>query len=498
LPVSATTAAPAFTGDPHSAAADGPAPLEDEDFAAVLGRFACPLSLDDLPATAIAAAKTNIFDTLACAAAGSGARGVADARELALEWGGAPQATILAFGDKIPAHHAAWVNATMAHARDYDDTHDAAVLHAGVSVIPAALAAAERLGGVSGNDFIAAVAAGLETICRLGVATRIGIIESGFMYTSLFGHFAATVAAGRVAGLDSTQMVNALGIAYSQVAGNHQVTRDGALTKRMQPGFAAQAALVSVQLAQRGVRGAQATFEGVDGFLRVYLRDRCDREALREGLGQRYEFTQLSYKPYPCCRFDHTAVDAAISLRASAGIGDGIGARSVRRVRVGVNRQAYEAVCTPVDVRKAPPSIVHAQFSIPFTVAAALIDGRVELRHFTDASIRREDILALAQRVDAYVDDDIEREWGRNISPAEVRLEMNDGSTHRLRVDWPLGHPRRPMSVADFDAKAADCFRASALPLHEDAPIQLRNLVGSLESVDDIRTLVRVLQPASS
>jgi 2-methylcitrate dehydratase PrpD len=81
-------------------------------------------------------------------------------------------------------------------------------------------------------------------------------------------------------------MINALGIAYSQVAGNHQVTRDGALTKRMQPGFAAQSALVSVQLARRGVRGAQATFEGADGFLRVYLRDRCDRDMLRDGSGR--------------------------------------------------------------------------------------------------------------------------------------------------------------------------------------------------------------------
>ena len=288
-------------------------------------------------------------------------------------------------------------------------------------------------------------------------------------------------------------MVNALGIAYSQVSGNHQVTRDGALTKRMQPGFAAKAALVSVQLAQRNVRGAQATFEGIDGFLRVYLHGRCDREVLREGLGQRYEFTQLSYKPYPCCRFNHPAIEAALALRASKGIA----AARVRRVRVGVNRQAYEAVCTPVEVRKAPPTIVHAQFSIPYNVAAALIDGRVGLGHFSDASIHREDILALAQRVDAFVDDDIEREWSRNISPANLHIEMEDGTTHSLRIDLPLGHPSRPMSTADFDAKAADCFRVSARLLGEEAPRQLRDLVERLESLDDVRALSRVLEPAS-
>src|SRR3954451_4859402 len=208
---------------------------QDTDFAAVVASVATDISLARLPAAAALAAKANIFDTLACAGAGSSAAGVGEARDLALEWAGAAQATLLVFGDKVPAHHAAWVNGTMAHARDYDDTHDAAVLHAGVTVVPAALAAAELRGGAHGSDFIAGVAAGLETICRLGIATRIGIIESGFIYTPLFGHFGATVAAGRILGLDVAQMINALGIAYSQVAGNHQVTRDGALTKRMQP-----------------------------------------------------------------------------------------------------------------------------------------------------------------------------------------------------------------------------------------------------------------------
>jgi 2-methylcitrate dehydratase PrpD len=261
----------------------------------------------------------------------------------------------------------------------------------------------------------------------------------------------------------------------------------------MQPGFAAKSALVSVQLAQRNVRGAQATFEGVDGFLRVYLRDRCDRDALRDRLGEHYEFTQLSYKPYPCCRFNHTAIDAALALRAAPGIR----AEHVRRIRVGLNRQAYEAVCTPVDVRKAPRTVVHAQFSIPFTVATALVDGRVKLGHFGEASLRREDILALAQRVEAFVDTDIEREWSRNISPAELHVEMDDGTTHSLRVDWPLGHPSRPMSAADFDAKAIDCFRAAVRPLREDSSRQLRNLVDRLESLDDARALAGVLQPAS-
>jgi 2-methylcitrate dehydratase PrpD len=465
----------------------------EDDFAMELASFASKLSIDQLPRDVIAAAKINIFDTLACAVAGSTARGVAEVRELTVEWAGAPQATILAFGDKVPAHHAAWVNGAMSHARDYDDTHDSAVLHAGVSVVPAALAATEWRFGASGADLIAGVAAGLETICRFGVATRIGIVESGFMYTPLFGHFAATVAAGRVLGLSVTEMVNALGIVYSQVAGNHQVTRDGALTKRMQPGFAAQAALLSVQLAQRGVRGTQATFEGIDGFTRVYLRDSCDPAVLRHALGEKYEFTQLSYKPYPCCRFNHTAIDAALSLKKSCDVR----ADYIREIRVGLTRQAYEAVCTPIDARRIPKTVVHAQFSIPYTVAASLLDGRVGLSHFSDEAIRRDDILSLAQRVEPFVDEEIERAWSRNISPAAVRIELVDGRSFECRVDFPLGHPQRPMSATDFDAKAADCFMASAVPFHGEASSRLRVLVDSLETLDDARELVRVLTPFS-
>lgn len=463
-----------------------------EDFAATLGRFAQATSLASLPAAAVVAAKTNVFDTLACAVAGSTAAAVAEVRELAVQWSGAPQASVLVFGDKIPAHHAAWVNGTMSHARDYDDAHDAAVLHAGVSVVPAALAAAELRGGASGADLIAGLAVGLETICRLGIATKISIVDSGFMYTSLFGHFAATMAAARVLRLDLAQTVNALGISYSQVAGNHQVTRDAALTKRMQPGFAAMSALISVQLAQRGIRGAQNTFEGADGFLRVYLHDRCDRAVLREGLGERYEFTQLSYKPYPCCRFNHAAIDAALALR-SAGV---ISHKQVKRIRVAVNKQAFEAVCTPIDIRKAPRTVVQAQFSIPYAVATALVDGCVQLRHFTEPSLQRSDILALAQKVDAYVDEAIELESGRGVTPAIVTVEMEDGSRHSHRVDVPFGHPSHPMPVAVSDAKAVDCFRAAAVPLGGDAPLQLRQLVDKLELLDDVRRITRVLAPA--
>lgn len=456
-----------------------------DDFAAVLAAFVTGLSPEALTKQVVSAVKDNIFDTLACAVAGSSASGVAELRELALEWGGAPQASMLVFGDKVPAHHAAWVNGTMSHARDYDDTHDAAVLHAGVTVVPAALAAAQLRAGVIGADLIAAVAAGLETISRMGVATKVGIIESGYMYTSLFGHFAAAVTAARVLGLDHAGVVNTLGIAYSQVSGNHQVTRDAALTKRMQPGFAAMSGVLSAQMAMRGIRGPQSTFEGLDGFFRVYLDNRYDPDVLREGLGDRFEFLNLSYKPYPCCRFNHGAIEAALNLRPTIQKSPA----QIQSIRVGMNQQAYQAVCTPIEIRRSPRTIVQAQFSIPYTVAAALIDGVVGLRHFTEDLKDRHDIIALAHKVEPYVHDEIERNHSREISPICIDVHLDDGSTLSERVDIPPGSPHKRMTREAVLVKAKDCFEVSARPLGADAHKKLYERVSALETLDDVSVL---------
>jgi 2-methylcitrate dehydratase PrpD len=469
-----------------------PSPSGVEEFASVFAAFSATLQVSDLPTHVVDAARANLLDTLACAFAGGNAPGVADVAALARSWGGAPQAAIWCSDARVPAHHAAWVNGMMAHARDYDDTHDAAILHAGVSVVPAALAAAELRPEATGADLLAALVAGLELVCRLGVATTIGIIDSGFIYTSLFGYFGATAAAARVMGLDARQTVNALGIAYSQAAGTHQVTRDAALTKRMQPGFAAKAALMSVQLAQREIRGAQNVFDGVDGLFRTYLRGGYDPDALRDGLGTRFAMTGLSYKPYPCCRFNHTAIDAALAILRQPGFD----AARIDRIAVGLNRQAYEAVCTPPEIRRHPQTVVQAQFSIPFTVAAALLDGRVSLHHFTDDGLRRPDILALAAKVDCAVDDAIERDWSRNISPAAVLIQSGNVAFQH-RADLPLGHPDFPMTAAAAESKLQDCIGFGGLDWPSHTAARLRDMTGRVEHLAAARDLAGVLHHAS-
>jgi len=454
-----------------------------------LSRFAANIDTARLDSAVVQAVKANILDTLSCALAGSSAKAIPEVSGLVREWGGAPQADMFVFGGKFPAHHAAWVNSGMSHARDYDDTHDTAMLHAGVSTVPAAIAAGQLRGKLSGADLIAAVTAGLEVTCRLGVATRIPITESGFIYSSLLGYFGATAAAGRALGLTEDEMRNAFGIVYSSVAGNHQVTRDASLMKRLQPGLAAQAAVVAVQLAKRGIRGAQEVFEGADGFFRVYLQGRADREIVNKDLGRRFELLNLSYKPYPCCRDTHTAIDAILELRGQSSRP----ASDIQSIRVGVTGPGYQMVCVPEQVRLNPKTIVEAQFSIPYTVAASWIDGPLGMKHFTDEGLKRTDILELAKRVKSYVDDEIDREWSRFVPPARVTIQFNDGQTVETRVNYPKGHPNNPMTEAEFTAKTVDCVTYVAKPLPADTAANLAATVGKLESVADISELLRIM-----
>ena len=436
------------------AAGSPSAELSRPDFAKVFAEFSASLRFEDLPPETVAAVKLNLFDTLACSIAGYTAVGIPELRDIVADWGGKHEATVLWSDIRVPAAQAAWVNGSMCHARDYDDAHDKAILHAGVSVIPAAFAAAEIAGRpVSGKEFYTAVAAGLELICRLGCSTGKSLIDTGFLYTSLFGYFAATVAAARVLRLSSEDTLNALGIVLSQAAGSHQVTRDAAWTKRMGPGFAARGALTSIAMARREIRGARQVFDGEDGVSRIYLQGSLDGDKVRDGLGQHYYFEDLSYKPYPCCRFNHTAIDAALQLRQQPGFDW----RKVTSITAYINSAANQAVGTPLAVRQAPETVVQAQFSICYSIAAALVNGRVGLGDFITEALTRSDVMRLAARVTPKVDTEIERAWGRNVGPTRVEA-MVDGKLFSVQVDDAKGSPRAPMSEADLMRKLEDCL----------------------------------------
>src|SRR3954447_24638808 len=202
----------------------------------------------DLPASTRTATRNDILDTFGCLLGGSGAPGIAELARIVGGWGGSQQSQVMLRQLRLPAPQAAMLNASMAHALDFDDTLDhGGSIHPGASVLAASLAVADRLGSVSGADLMLAVALGLDISCRIALAST---LDRGWHRTAAMGVFGAAAAAGKLLGLSVGQMVNALGIAFSQSAGNRQCIVDGALTKRLQAGQAASSGVLASLLAR--------------------------------------------------------------------------------------------------------------------------------------------------------------------------------------------------------------------------------------------------------
>lgn len=444
---------------------------------------------EDLSGDVIQATKNDILDTLGTAIAGSAAPGCKELVETILLTYDKPQASIWVYGHKMPAPEAALANGTMGHALDFDDTHDGAVLHAGVSVVPAAFAVAEQLGRRGGKDLITAVTLGIDWLCRMGLASMVSPIASGWMYTSTCGFFGATAAATKLMGLDVDRIVDAMGIAYAQAAGNTQCMTDGALTKRMQPGFAARAGVLSALLAKNGITGVRNIFDGEAGYYRVYLKGAYDRDRLLAELGSRFEGVTLSYKPFPACRHTHTAIEAALELAKR----HAIRSEDVEEIRVGVNQQAHRNVCTPVEVKSRPRTIVDAQFSVPYCVATAITKKEVFIDDFTEQAIGNPVVIRLAQKVTSCVDDEMEKKYSRQTTPARVSIRLKGGVVHESLKIIPRGSPENPMGFDELAEKFRRCAGYARIPLPRERVDRAIELVRNLESVPDVQEIVKML-----
>jgi 2-methylcitrate dehydratase PrpD len=456
------------------------------DASIILAKNIVRINYDDIPSQAIEAAKKDILDTLGVAVAGSSVPGGKEIMGFVRAWGRKEESTVIMQSHRAPCCYAALVNGTMAHALDFDDAYESAILHAGVTVIPAAFAVAERIGKVTGKDFIAAVTSGIDTVCRLGDASNKNPSELGFMYTSLYGIFGAAAAAGKLLGLDERQMVNAFGIAYSQAAGNFQCIIDGALSKRLQAGFATSAGLISALMAGEGLTGSKDSFEGEKGLYPLYNQGDYNPKHLTAELGKHFAAVDLTFKPYPCCRNCHPFIDATLALAVEHDIvADNVGEISVRCGEVAIS------LCEPIDVKRKPRVLVDAQFSIPWVVATTLVKRKVTLEDFTPEAITNPEVLQVASKVNAEVDPQMET---RGTSPALVEIRMKDTNvTHSRREDIAKGHPQKPMSWGELCDKFNDCARHGAKPMPQDNIEKVISLLTDLEKVEDVSEIIRLL-----
>jgi 2-methylcitrate dehydratase PrpD len=435
---------------------------------------------DALPAATVRATCRDILDTLGCMLGGSAAPGIDTLRTLAARWGGREEATVLLAGLRVPAHQAALVNGAMAHALDFDDTHDlAGTIHPGAPVLAAALAAAELRGTVPGSEFVLAVALGLDVACRVALGAP---EDRGWHRTAAMGVFGATAAAARLLGLAPQQIVHALGIALSQAAGTRQCIDDGALTKRFQAGQAASAGVMSAVLAAEGYTGAGNVFTGRYGFLPMYQPGRFDAAALTAHLGEVWEGDQVSLKPYPCFRPAHAAIDAAIALHHELGID---ASAQIDSVTLQTDPRCYTDQFDGGTHKRRPRHVIEAQFATPFLVATALLRGQVRIDDV--AGLGTAAILALADRIEGRRVEDRPRGW------AHLRVALADGRSAGREVTRASGSPESPIADAALDAKFRDCAANAVSPLAADAVVASIAFVRGLPGQADVAGLLRTI-----
>jgi 2-methylcitrate dehydratase PrpD len=445
------------------------------------------LKYEDLPAEAVEAAKKEVLDSLATALGGSNKAGVAELVDMVKEWGGKKQSTIIAYRIKCPAPNAAQVNGTMIHALDYDDGHQAALVHTGCITVSTAFASAERMGKVSGQELITAIALGGDFMARLGLAGRPGktALSLGWHPTTLLGHFGAAVAAGRIIKLNTEKMTNALGLAYHQCGGAGSGVADGALAKRMGPGFAAKAGITAALMAERGITGERDPLEGKTGLYNTYMGGDYDPGILTADLGKRFESVNITNKPYPCCGLIHACIDAVLALKSK----HDIALEQIKEIIAYGGHSVYD-LSQPPEVKRHPRTIIDAQFSVPWVVATALVGGKVTVDDFTDEAIKRREILQIAEKVNGKLVPEMDR---HGVGPGGVIIKMKDGTEYREEVEHCLGSVERPMTFQDITKKFRDCAAFARKALPAETVEKVIEMVGRLEKLDDAAEIIRLL-----
>lgn len=453
-----------------------------------LARFTSQLTLSAIPAPVRERAKLLISDSVAVAIRGS--RDVASTevhlRGLeAMEQGGS--VSVIGSHHKLSAPAAAEINAALIHSLDFDDTYAPGALHPSATVLPAALAVAQRE-GLGGADVLVAVISGYEAVCRLAVALgSADHYDRGFHPTATCGAFGAALAAARVLGLDQEQNLFALGIALSQTAGSLQFLDNGAWTKRFQVGNAARAGVVSAYLAREGYIGAARPLEGKHGFLKAYAPNAREEKVIT-GLGVQWRTLGIAIKPYPACRFAHAAVDALIELRAE----HDLRSEDVDSVWCGLPRKGLLLVGEPIEQKRRVTTVVEGQFSMPFAAAVVLLDGRLTWDSYA-RWLGKPEVAALMQKVDAGSDPEVESLFPERFG-ARIEVRLKDGQVLRRLVESPRGEPDNFVSVDELGAK----FHGLVQPYVDVARSErLLRLLLALEEVSEVADLFDLMVPAA-
>jgi 2-methylcitrate dehydratase PrpD len=388
--------------------------------------------------------------------------------------------TAIGHGRRLSAAGAALVNGTAIHGEDFDDTFEGGPVHAGAVIVPAVLAACERH-RPDGAAALTGIAVGVETLCRLGLVTPKLIHKAGFHPTAVFGAMAAAVGVATALGLDRRGIVNALGIAGSMASGIIEYLAEGAWTKRMHAGWAAQSGLRAALMAQQGFVGPRTVFEGTHGFFHGFAHTtKGNYEALVGDFGERWVTETLAFKPYPCGTMTHPYIDCARRLAAR-----GIDPNAIKELICEVGEGTVHRLWEPLADKQHPANGYGAKFSTPYCIAAGFIRRNVGLGDFTDEAVRDPAVLAVAAKVRYVIDPN--NPYPANFT-GHIRAVMTDGSVIEERQPYMRGGAQEPLTRQDIEDKFVLNARHGGWPEARIAPALARTK-GLYEGPLDLKEL---------
>src|SRR6266851_375716 len=371
-------------------------------------------------------------------------RDLSDARAA---WDGDGDGTVIGHARRLSAAGAAFVNGTAAHGEDFDDTFEGGPVHAGAVIVPAVLAACERH-SPDGRMALIGVAVGTEVLCRLSLVVPKAVHKAGFHPTAILGAMGAAAGVGAALGLNAKQIVDALGIAGSMAGGIIEYLAEGAWTKRLHAGWAAQSGIRAALLARHGFVGPRTVFEGVHGLFHGFAHTtKGDYDALTGDFGTRWVTDTLAFKPYPCGTMAQPYIDCARRLAAR-----GVKAEDIAEIVCEVAEGTVHRLWEPLADKQRPRNGYSAKFATPYLLATGFVHGGVGLGAFTEAAIEDARVLALAAKVKFVIDP--QNPYPNNYT-GHIRATLKDGSVIEERQPYLRGGAQEPLTRQDVTDKFA-------------------------------------------
>ena len=431
---------------------------------------------NDLPASAQSATKTLILDTLGVGIVGSSGPKADELAALQARSAAGDDARVWSLGTRLPAAAAALCNSYQIHNSEFDCVHEEAVAHVLSAIVPASLAHAERVGNVSGKEFIAAVTLGVDVASCLGVAAQSGL---RFFRPATVGGFGAAAAIGKLMGFDEARMINALSIVYSQLSGTMQAHTEGSMLLAMQMGFSARNAVIAADMAEAGFEGPQNILEGPFGYFRLF-EERGDPAAAAATLGKIWRVEEVAHKPFPSGRATHGVIDACLELQRRHGFsGD-----DVQSIRAQVPPLVHHLVGRPY---LPEMEINYARLCAAFTVGCALVKGSIGFEDFNAEVYGDPRIRAIAENTVIDVQDDGDP---NALTPVGVTVVLNNQSEHSVQLDAIYGAPARPMTRDAALAKFRTNCSLGRRPLKSE---QVEGLIARVENLEEVTNVAQIV-----